>query len=291
MTPLSRWLRTAPAPLLVVCSVSITQIGSALAKTLFASLGTRGAVLVRVSFAAVMLLAMNRPSVRRIPRTALRLAVMFGVVLGLMNWSFYAALARVPLGVAVTVEFIGPLGVALLQSRRPRDILWVLLAATGIILLTPLGAGGPDPVGVGLALLAGICWALYIVLGARVGQAFAGGTGLSLAMVVAAIILAPGGAASAVPILVSPSLLVTGIAVAAFSSALPYTLEMEALRRMPSRVFGVLMSLEPAVAAIAGFLILGERLGPRALGAMLLISVASAGVTAEGLERVEPPAA
>jgi inner membrane transporter RhtA len=275
----------------VVCSVSITQIGSALAKTLFASLGTRGAVLVRVSFAAVMLLAMNRPSVRRIPRTALRLAVMFGVVLGLMNWSFYAALARVPLGVAVTVEFIGPLGVALLQSRRPRDILWVLLAATGIILLTPLGAGGPDPVGVGLALLAGICWALYIVLGARVGQAFAGGTGLSLAMVVAAIILAPGGAASAVPILVSPSLLVTGIAVAAFSSALPYTLEMEALRRMPSRVFGVLMSLEPAVAAIAGFLILGERLGPRALGAMLLISVASAGVTAEGLERVEPPAA
>jgi inner membrane transporter RhtA len=275
----------------VVCSVSITQIGSALAKTLFASLGTRGAVLVRVSFAAIMLLAMNRPSIRRIPRTALRLAVMFGVVLGLMNWSFYAALARVPLGVAVTVEFIGPLGVALLQSRRPRDILWVLLAATGIILLTPLGAGGPDPVGVGLALLAGICWALYILLGARVGQAFAGGTGLSLAMVVAAIILAPGGAASALPIVVSPSLLVTGIAVAAFSSALPYTLEMEALRRMPSRVFGVLMSLEPAVAAIAGFAILGERLGPRALGAMLLISIASAGVTAEGLERVEPPAA
>jgi inner membrane transporter RhtA len=291
LTPLSRWLRTAPAPLLVVCSVSITQIGSALAKTLFASLGTRGAVLVRVSFAAIMLLAMNRPSIRRIPRTALRLAVMFGVVLGLMNWSFYAALARVPLGVAVTVEFIGPLGVALLQSRRPRDILWVLLAATGIILLTPLGAGGPDPVGVGLALLAGICWALYILLGARVGQAFAGGTGLSLAMVVAAIILAPGGAASALPIVVSPSLLVTGIAVAAFSSALPYTLEMEALRRMPSRVFGVLMSLEPAVAAIAGFAILGERLGPRALGAMLLISIASAGVTAEGLERVEPPAA
>ena len=283
MTPLSRWLRTAPAPLLVVCSVSITQIGSALAKTLFASLGTRGAVLVRVSFAAIMLLAMNRPSIRRVPRTALRLAVMFGVVLGLMNWSFYSALARVPLGVAVTVEFIGPLGVALLQSRRPRDILWVLLAAIGIILLTPLGAGGPDPVGVGLALLAGVCWALYIVLGARVGQAFSGGTGLSLAMVVAAIILAPGGAVSAAPILVSPPLLLTGIAVAAFSSALPYTLEMEALRRMPSRVFGVLMSLEPAVAAVAGFIILGEHLGPRALVAMLLITAASAGVTAEGL--------
>jgi inner membrane transporter RhtA len=273
---------------LVVCSVSITQIGSALAKTLFASLGTRGAVLVRVSFAAIMLLAMNRPSVRRTPPSALRLAALFGVVLGLMNWSFYAALARVPLGVAVTVEFIGPLGVAVVQSRRPRDILWVLLAAIGIVLLAPLGSGGPDPIGVGLALLAGACWASYILIGARVGQAFAGGTGLALAMIVAAIILVPGGAVSAAPIIASPTLLVTGIAVAAFSSALPYSLEMEALRRMPSRVFGVLMSLEPAVAALAGFLILGERLGLRALGAMLLISIASAGVTAEGLERAEP---
>jgi inner membrane transporter RhtA len=282
---LSRWLRTTPAPVLVVCSVCITQIGSALAKTLFASLGTRGAVLVRVSFAAIMLLAMHRPSIRRTSRKALGLAVMFGVVLGLMNWSFYAALARVPLGVAVTVEFTGPLGVALLQSRRPRDILWVVLAAAGIVLLTPLGSGGPDPIGVGLALVAGFCWAMYILLGARVGQAFSGGTGLSLAMVVAAIILVPGGAVDAAPIFVSPILLVTGVAVAAFSSAFPYTLEMEALRRMPSRVFGVLMSLEPAVAAVAGFIILGERLGLRALGAMLLISIASVGVTAENLER------
>jgi inner membrane transporter RhtA len=281
---LSRGVRTTPAALLVVCSVCITQVGSALAKTLFATLGTRGAVLVRVAFAALMLLAMHRPSLRRTPRRALGLAVTFGVILGAMNWSFYAALSRVPLGVAVTVEFIGPLGVAVLQSRRPRDLLWVALAAGGIALLTPVGVGGPDPLGVALALLAGVCWALYIVVGARVGRAFSGGTGLSLAMVVAALVLAPGGAVSAAPIVTMPALLVTGIAVAAFSSAIPYTLEMEALRRMPARVFGVLMSLEPAVAALAGFLILGERLGLRALGAMLLISAASAGVTAEGLE-------
>jgi inner membrane transporter RhtA len=287
---LSGWLRTAPAPLLVVCSVSITQIGSALAKTLFATLGTRGAVLVRVAFAALMLLAMHRPSLRKTPRRALGLAVLFGLVLGAMNWTFYGALSRVPLGVAVTVEFVGPLGVALLQSRRPRDLLWVALAAGGIALLAPVGIGGPDPLGVGLALLAGVCWALYIVLGARVGQAFTGGSGLSLAMVVAAIILVPGGAVAAAPIVTAPVLLLTGVAVAAFSSALPYTLEMEALRRMPQRVFGVLMSLEPAVAAIAGFLILGEHLGLRALAAMLLISVASAGVTAEGInEHLESP--
>jgi inner membrane transporter RhtA len=183
----------------------------------------------------------------------------------------------------VTVEFVGPLGVALLQSRRPRDLLCVALAAGGIALLAPVGIGGPDPLGVALALLAGVCWALYIILGARVGQAFTGGSGLSLAMVVAAILLAPGGATSAAPIFAAPLLLLTGVAVAAFSSALPYTLEMEALRRMPARVFGVLMSLEPAVAAVAGFAILGERLGARALAAMLLISAASAGVTAEGL--------
>lgn len=279
---MNRWLKSSPAPLLVVCSVSITQIGSALAKTLFVSLGTRGAVLVRVSFAAAMLLAMHRPSLAKTARPALRLAVLFGVIMGLMNWSFYSALARVPLGVAVTVEFMGPLGVALLHSRRPRDVLWVLLAAAGIALLAPIGAGGPDPIGVALALLAGVCWGLYIIIGARVSRAFPGGTGLSLAMVVAAIMLIPGGAIDAAPIFRSPTLLLTGIAVAAFSSALPYTLEMEALRRMPSRVFGVLMSMEPAVAALAGFLILGEHLGPRALIAMVLISAASAGVTAEG---------
>ncbi|HWZ60283.1 MAG TPA: EamA family transporter [Gemmatimonadaceae bacterium] len=287
MTPslwLSRWLRTAPAPLLVLCSVCITQVGSALAKTLFATLGTRGAVLVRVSFAALMLLAMHRPSLRRTPRRALGLAILFGVVLGAMNWSFYAALSRIPLGVAVTVEFVGPLGVAVLHSRRPRDLLWVALAAGGIALLAPVGIGGPDPIGLALATFAGVCWALYIILGARVGQAFTGGTGLSLAMVVASLFLAPGGVAAAAPIFVTPLLLLTGVAVAAFSSAIPYTLEMEALRRMPSRVFGVLMSLEPAVAAACGFLILGERLGPRALAAMLLITAASAGVTAEGLE-------
>jgi inner membrane transporter RhtA len=288
---LHRWLESTPAPLLVVCSVSITQVGSALAKTLFSSLGTRGAVLVRVSFAAAMLLVMHRPLVVlyvgksagiRTPNPALRLALLFGIIMGLMNWSFYSALARVPLGVAVTVEFMGPLGVALLHSRRPRDVLWVILAAAGIALLAPLGAGGPDPIGVGLALLAGVCWGLYIIVGARVSRAFPGGTGLSIAMVIAAVMLAPGGIVDAAPILRSPRLLLTGIAVAAFSSALPYTLEMEALRRMPSRVFGVLMSLEPAVAALAGFLILGEHLGLRALIAMVLISAASAGVTAEG---------
>jgi len=279
-TRVARWLRTAPAPLLVCASVTITQIGAALAKTLFATLGTRGTVLVRVGLAAVILLLAHRPAVRQLTRRKLGLAVAFGAVLGAMNWAFYSALARIPLGVAVTVEFIGPLGVAVLQSHRARDLLWVALAAAGIALLAPFGTGGPDPIGVALALLAGACWATYILLGVRLGHAFEGGDGLALAMGVAALLLLPGGAVGAWRITGSLTLALTGIVVATCSSAIPYSLEIAALRRMPARVFGVLMSLEPAVAAIAGFLLLGERLGGRALAALVLISAASAGVTA-----------
>ena len=274
------WLYSTPAPLLVLGSVVSTQIGAALAKTLFATVGTAGAVFIRVGLAALMLLALSRPKLRGLSARHVALVVLFGLVLGGMNWSFYAALSRVPLGIAVTVEFIGPLGVAVAHSRRPRDLLWVALAAAGIALLSPIGAGGPDPIGVALALLAGACWATYILVGARVGRAFSDSRGLALAMLVAALALAPGGAAGASRALGAPVLILTGIVVALTSSALPYSLEMEALRRMPARVFGVLMSLEPAVAALAGFLMLHEHLGPRALAALVLISAASAGVTA-----------
>ncbi|BBL80568.1 threonine transporter RhtB [Rubrobacter xylanophilus] len=265
--------------LLAVCSV---QLGAAVAKGLFEEVGPGGTVFLRVGFAAVFLLLLWRPEVRGYPRSAYRIAVSFGAVLAAMNLSFYAALDRIPLGVAVTLEFVGPLGVAVAGSRRGLDVLWVLLAASGILLLAPLGTFGGadlDPVGVGLALLAGGFWAGYILLGARTGRVFPGSAGLVVAMCAGAMLTAPVGLVSAGGGLLDWEVLLAGAAVALLSSAVPYSLELEALRRLPSRVFGVLMSLEPAVAALVGFLVLGERLGWRAVLAVLLVTLAAAGAS------------
>jgi inner membrane transporter RhtA len=207
-------------------------------------------------------------------------------VLAGMNLCFYEALERIPLGIAVTFEFVGPLGVAVFGSRRPRDLLWVVLAAAGILLLSDFGAADLDTLGVALALTAGALWAAYILLSARVGQAFPGGAGLTLAMLVATVPLAPVGIAEAGADLLVPWVLAVAAAVGLLSSAIPYALEMEALRRMPVGVFGVLMSLEPAVGALAGFVVLGEELVARELVAILLVVAASAGAAYGG--RVAP---
>ena len=254
------------------------QFGAAFARTLFADLGPAGTVFLRLGFAAVLLLAFWRPDLRHHTRADLRLAGVFGLVLAGMNLTFYEALDRIPLGVAVTFEFVGPLGVAIAGSRRRLDLLWVALAATGILLLSDFGAGGGlDGLGVALAVGAGAFWAAYILLSARTGQAFADGSGLAIAMAVGAVSLIPVGVADAGSGLLRPELLAAGLAVAILSSVIPYTLEIEALRRLPTHVFGVLMSMEPAVAALAGFAVLGQSLPARAIAAILCVVAASAG--------------
>jgi inner membrane transporter RhtA len=262
---------------LVVGAVSSVQLGAAIAKSIFDEVGSGGAVFLRVLSAAVVLALFWRPRVRGRSRRELWLVLLFGLALAGMNFSIYAAIDRIPLGVAVTFEFVGPLGVAVFGSRRPVDLVWVVLAAAGILLLSDLGGTSLDGWGVALAVIAGGFWAAYILLSARVGQAFPGGDGLALAMLVAVVPLAPFGIAQGGADLLVPWIVAVGFAAGMLSSALPYTLELEALRRMPTAVFGVLMSLEPAVAALAGFAILGEDLVAREVAAILLVVVASAG--------------
>ena len=265
------------------------QVGAALATTLFDELGPSGTVLLRVAFAAIVLSAIWRPSIRGVERDNLWLVAGFGLALAGMNLSFYAALDRIPLGVAVTLEFVGPLGVAILASRRRLDLAWAAVAAAGIVLLSPAPGGSLDALGLGLALLAGCFWGAYILLSARIGRAFRGGDGLALAMVVAAVVLLPVGIPVGGSELVEPGLLAVGFAVALLSSAIPYSLELEALRRLAAGTFGVLMSLEPAVAALAGLIILGQELSATEWLAIALVVVASAG--ALGTSRAQAPEA
>jgi inner membrane transporter RhtA len=260
-----------------LASIASVQFGAAFAKTLFDELGAGGTVFVRTLVAAIVLALIWRPRLAGHDRRDLGLALVFGLVLAAMNFCFYSSIERIPLGVAVTFEFVGPLGVAVFGSRRPLDLLWVVLAAAGILLLSDLGAGGLDRLGVALALFAGVLWAAYILLSARMGRAFPGGAGLALAMVVATVPLAPVGIADGGSQLLVPEVVLAGVAVGLLGSAIPYALELEALRTMPVGVFGVLMSLEPAVAALAGFLVLDEGLVTRELVAIALVVAASAG--------------
>jgi inner membrane transporter RhtA len=272
---------------LVLLSIGSVQLGAAIAKGLFEELGPTGTVFLRVGFAALVLLILWRPSLKGYTRRDYLVAGLFGLALAAMNMTLYLALDRIPLGAAVTLEFAGPLGVAVAGSRRLTDLVWAVLAAAGILLLAPLNIledTNLDPVGVALALLAGCFWASYILLSARTGSAFPGGTGLVIALCVGTVALIPVGIAGGGMALLDPGLLLTGFGVAMLTSAIPYSLEMEALRWLPARVFGVLMSLEPAVAALVGFVVLGERLGLRVLAAVVLVTVAAAGASRFGEE-------
>ncbi|MEO8686806.1 MAG: EamA family transporter [Solirubrobacteraceae bacterium] len=272
----------APRPTaigLVVLAVSSLQVGAAFAVELFDELGPAGAAFGRLGFAALVLVAIWRPRLRGRPRGDLGVAIAFGLALGAMNLCIYEAMDRIPLGVAVTFEFIGPLGFAVIGSRRALDLLWVALAAAGIVLLADYGGGSLDTTGVAFALAAGVLWAAYIVLSQRTGTLFGGGSGLAVAMVAGALLVAPFGIAGAGSELLRPELLGAILAVALASSVLPYSLELEALRRLPARVFGVLMSLEPAVAALAGLVVLGQGLAARDWLAIGLVVVASAGAS------------
>ena len=276
---------SVPPPGLVMLSIFSVQLGAAIAKGLFAELGPSGTVFLRVGFAALVLLLIWRPRITGYTRHEYLVAIVFGLALTGMNFSLYQAIDRIPLGIAVTLEFLGPLSVAVVGSRRLLDLLWAALAAAGILLLAPLGVLGEvnlDLAGVGFALLAGSFWASYILLSARTGSIFPGGTGLVIALCIGTVVLTPIGISGGGFALLDPWLLLTGFGVAMLSSAVPYSLELEALRKIPARVFGVLMSLEPAVAALIGFVVLGELLDLRSIAAILLVTVAAAGASRFG---------
>lgn len=253
------------------------QVGSAVAKQLFDEVGSFGTVALRLFFAAAVLILVWRPSLR-VDRRAWTAVLSYGAVLGLMNLCFYLSLARIPLGLAVTIEFLGPLAVALAGSRRWLDACWALLAGGGVLLLME-GSADLDLLGVLFALAAGACWGLYILVGAALGRYTTEGNGLALGMVVAALIAVPFGAVDSGTALLQPWVLVAGLGVALLSSVVPYTVDLEALRKIPPRVFGILMSLEPAMAALIGLLLLGEALHWAQWLAILCVVAASAGAT------------
>ncbi len=262
---------------MVLGGILSVQFGGALAATMFDRAGPAGMVTVRLCGAALVLVLLVRPRWRGRSRADWAVVAAFGLSLAAMNGLFYEALARLPIGAAVTVEFLGPLGLAAVLSRRLQHLGWVLMAAAGVLLLGHGSLTGLDPAGVVFALGAGVCWAGYILLSAETGRRSAGLDGLALASAAAALMVLPLGVASAGPALLAPDVLLAGLAVALLSSVVPYALEITALRTLASRVFGVLMSLEPAAAALAGLLVLGQVLTPVQLLAVGLVVGASIG--------------
>lgn len=257
------------------------QIGGALAKSVFHQVGATGAVALRLGTAALVMLVLLR--LPRLRRDELALVGAYGLALAVMNATFYEALSRVPIGAAVTVEFLGPLGVAVAGSRRRRDGVAVALAAAGIGLLARAG-GHIDPLGLVLAAVAGGCWAAYILISAEVGRRHSGSAPLAVALTIGAVLVLPFGLGNALH--ADTHSLLIGAAVGVLSSVIPYSLELQALRRLPSNVFGVLMSLEPAVAALAGLVVLGERLrGPQWVGIGCVIAACAAVTAARSPER------
>lgn len=272
-----------PAPITLVGAIVSFQIGAALATHMFDSAGVEGAVFLRSAIGALLLLAITRPTIRGRSRSDLLLLVLLGALLATMNSAFYQAVDRLPLGIAVTVEFIGPLGVAVAASRRRVDLLWVVLAAAGIVLFAGAPAGSSvTAAGLAFALLAAAAWAGYILAAKRVGTRWPGFSGLAVGLSVSALLLAPIGGADGVSALTSVSFIALAVGVAVFSTALPYTLELTALRRMPARVYGILASLEPVAGALVGLVVLGQTLTGWEVVAAVLVVTASVGAARTG---------
>jgi inner membrane transporter RhtA len=284
-------IRSPGSPLLrVLAAIVSVQFGGALAATLVPEIGAGGSVVLRLVFATAILWAVARPRLRGHTRAAWLTVLAFGLTLGLMNLAFYGSLAHLPIGVAVTVEFLGPLTLATVLSRRWRDLAGVGAAAVGVVLISQ-ALGTPwaelEWTGLGLAALAGACWAAYILASGRAGREFPKLDGLALAMAVALLVVAPFGVHS-IPSWSGEAVL-KGLGIAVLSSVLPYSLELSALRHLSAQVFGILLSLEPAVAALAGLVVLDQRLGPAQLTGMALVVLASALVMGAGQQK-EPVA-
>jgi inner membrane transporter RhtA len=278
-----------PATTLVIAAAFSFQGAAALATSVFEEAGPLGAVWFRQLFGAVILLALNFGVLRRVRSRPLGPVVALGVVLALMNSFFYASIDRIPLGLAVTIEFLGPLAVAVAGSRRGRDFVWIALAAAGVALL-----GSPtvdiDLVGFGLALGAAACWGGYILIGKRLGESWPLFDGLTLAMALGAVLMTPLGIASAGDAVFDGSVLAVGLAVGALGSVVPYGLELAALRRLPTATFGILMSLEPAVAAVVGAVFLSQALTAFEALAVSLVVLASIGTNLSPRAQIPPPA-
>ena len=299
-------LGAIPPPVLVFSGVVSVQAGAGLAGRMFSQIGPAGVTGLRLWWAALIIAVLAGRGVGRILRQAvtdrawrdLCVAIAFGVVLGVMNFSIYQSFARIPLGVAVTIEFLGPLAVAVVSSRRLLDLAWVIMAAGGVLLLTQGGtvvapghaADGllglsTQATGIAFALIAATCWAAYILLSRATGRRFSGSSGLVIAMTVAALVVTGPAVTQAGSALLHPAALAEGMAIGLLSSVIPYRFELEALRRIPAGIFGIWMSLEPAVAALIGLVLLGETLVTRQWLAIALVVMACAGAARGGAGR------
>jgi inner membrane transporter RhtA len=266
---------TLPPWALVAAAVVSVQVGAAVAKQLFDVAGPVGVVFLRTLLAAAIFWVLWRPRLRGHTTRAYALMVLYGINIALMMLSFYASIDRIPLGVAVAIAFAGPLGLAVAGSRRVVDVLWVTMAALGILLLSPITNADLDPLGVVFALGSALLWSAFVLLSGRVNRALDGNTALALSMSVAALVALPAGFNSGIKVLADPALIALAVVVAVLSSAIPFALEFRALKTMPPRAFGLMVSLEPVVAAMIGFLVLREALGWREVAGIVLVTIAA----------------
>jgi inner membrane transporter RhtA len=275
-----------PIALLLAAMASV-QAGASIAKTLFPVVGPVGMVAVRIALGTIVLCMIMRPWRARITADTWRPLAVYGVTLGVMNMFYYLALSRLPLGIAVAIEFTGPLAVAVFSSRRLIDFCWIVLAAAGLLLLLPVAhiGVGIDPLGALYALAAGACWALYIIYGQKAG-AVHGTQTVAIGSLISAVVVVPIGLLDRGHALFSSSVLLPGLAVGVLSTALPYTLEMFALTRLPARTFGILMSIEPAFGALIGYVYLHEWLTAAQWAAIALVILASIGATASARQKI-----
>jgi inner membrane transporter RhtA len=272
-------LTGVPPTLLLFGSIASIQIGASVAVGLFPTIGPVATTFLRLLAAAVLLTIASRHSIDGTARQNAGWLVLFGLVMAVMNLSFYGAISRIPLGLAVAIEFVGPLGLAALTSRRPVDFAWIGLAAVGLGVLTPEIGSTLDPIGVALALVAGACWAGYVVLSPRVARSVTGNAGLALAMLAAALFALPVELVAGGLERLDGGILVAAIAVGILSTALPLSLEFEALKRVSARTYGIIMTMEPVAAAAAGAVILSQALDPKLLFAVACVTIAALGVT------------
>lgn len=274
----NKLLNIPPIPAVLFAIISV-QSGAAIAKGLFPVIGAAGTASLRIGISAIILFAVYRPNLFKITPNQWKIVIPYGLSLGAMNLIFYLAIERIPIGLAVTLEFIGPLVVAVLGSKRLIDYLWVLLAATGIVLIAPWSDNGIDLLGVLFALLAGTLWAAYIVLGGKISKIMKGGEAVATGMLFASILIVPFGILGNGLNSLTPTFFYLGIALALLSSAIPFTLEMKALGQLPARTFSILMSLEPAAASICALLFLQEYLTFNEVLAVIFVVIASVGST------------
>jgi inner membrane transporter RhtA len=279
---LQTWFGSIPPSSLVLLTSFAAQAGTATSKQLFDVLSPIGAAFICKAIAAVLMLLIWRPRLQNRAWGDYVLVAGLGLAIAGLSLAFYGAIARIPLGIASALDFVGPLSVAVLGSRRLLDLVWVILAASGVLLLTPISGASLDPLGVAFGLLSASSWASFILLSAPVGRAFPGGSGLSLAMAIATLLMSPLGIHAGGSALLKPSILLLSLGIAILGVVLPYSLEYKALKRLPPRVYGVLISIEPAIAALVGLLFLGEQLEFRSLVAIAMVTTAAMGVTLFG---------